>query len=80
MNDSWPREPQEMTIAHNKKANDTVEIFSPLSYTNVNVLPFTEVSAGRIDAGPIIRKPIGCAGYRPFLRFYVAVFNMRILL
>ena len=30
-------------IAHNKKANDTVEIFSLLSYTNVNVLPFTEV-------------------------------------
>lgn len=29
-------------IAHNKKANDTVEIFSLLSYTNVNVLPFTE--------------------------------------
>ena len=26
-----------------KKANDTVEIFSLLSYTNVNVLPFTEV-------------------------------------
>ena len=30
-------------IAHNKKANDTVEIFSLLSYTNVNVLPFTEI-------------------------------------
>lgn len=29
-------------IAHNKKANDTVEVFSLLSYTNVNVLPFTE--------------------------------------
>ena len=29
-------------IAHNKKANETVEIFSLLSYTNVNVLPFTE--------------------------------------
>lgn len=29
-------------IAHNKKVNDTVEIFSLLSYTNVNVLPFTE--------------------------------------
>ena len=25
-----------------KQANDTVEIFSLLSYTNVNVLPFTE--------------------------------------
>ena len=25
-----------------KNANDTVEIFSLLSYTNVNVLPFTE--------------------------------------
>lgn len=29
-------------IAHNKKENDTVEIFSLMSYTNVNVLPFTE--------------------------------------
>ena len=29
-------------IAHNKKVNDTVEVFSLLSYTNVNVLPFTE--------------------------------------
>ncbi len=29
-------------IAHNKKMNDTVELFSLLSYTNVNVLPFTE--------------------------------------
>ena len=29
-------------IAHNKKINDTVEVFSLLSYTNVNVLPFTD--------------------------------------
>lgn len=29
-------------IAHNKKVNDTVEVFSLLSYTNINVLPFTE--------------------------------------
>ena len=29
-------------IAHNKKENDTAEVFSLLSYTNVNVLPFTE--------------------------------------
>lgn len=29
-------------IAHNKKVNDTVEVFSLLSYTNMNVLPFTE--------------------------------------
>ncbi len=29
-------------IAHNKKTNDTVEVCSLLSYTNVNVLPFTE--------------------------------------
>ena len=28
-------------IAHNKKVNDTVEVFSLLSYTNINVLPFT---------------------------------------
>ena len=29
-------------IAHNKKVNDTVEVFSLLSCTNINVLPFTE--------------------------------------
>lgn len=29
-------------IAHNKKVNDAVDVFSLLSYTNVNVLPFTE--------------------------------------
>ncbi len=29
-------------IAHNKKYNDSIEIYSLLSYTNVNVLPFTE--------------------------------------
>ena len=29
-------------IAHNKKVNDTAEVFSLLSYTNINVLPFTE--------------------------------------
>ena len=29
-------------IAHNKKVNDTVEVFSLFSYTNINVLPFTE--------------------------------------
>lgn len=29
-------------IAHNKKENDTAEVFSLLSYTNMNVLPFTE--------------------------------------
>ena len=29
-------------IAHNKKAGDTAEVFSLLSYTNVNVLPFTD--------------------------------------
>ena len=29
-------------IAHNKKTGDTAEVFSLLSYTNVNVLPFTE--------------------------------------
>ena len=31
-----------LIISHNKKTNDTVEVFSLLSYTNVNVLPFTE--------------------------------------
>ena len=29
-------------IAHNKKMGDTAEVFSLLSYTNVNVLPFTD--------------------------------------
>lgn len=29
-------------IAHNKKLNETIEVFSLMSYTNVNVLPFTE--------------------------------------
>lgn len=29
-------------IAHNKKANDKIDIFSLLSYTNINILPFTE--------------------------------------
>ena len=29
-------------IAHNKRMNDSVEIFNLLSYTNTNVLPFTE--------------------------------------
>lgn len=29
-------------IAHNKKTDDHAEVFSLLSYTNVNVLPFTE--------------------------------------
>ena len=31
-----------LIISHNKKTNETVEVFSLLSYTNVNVLPFTE--------------------------------------
>ncbi|MDY5044495.1 AAA family ATPase [Phascolarctobacterium sp.] len=29
-------------IAHNKKANDRLDVFSLLSYTNINILPFTE--------------------------------------
>lgn len=29
-------------IAHNKKANDKIDVFSLLSYTNINILPFTE--------------------------------------
>ena len=29
-------------IAHNKKANDRIDVFSLLSYTNNNILPFTE--------------------------------------
>ena len=29
-------------IAHNKKANDRIDVFSLLSYTNINILPCTE--------------------------------------
>ena len=29
-------------IAHNKKAHDKIDVFSLLSYTNINILPFTE--------------------------------------
>ena len=29
-------------IAHNKKANDKIDVFSLLSYTDINILPFTE--------------------------------------
>lgn len=29
-------------IAHNKKANEKIDVFSLLSYTNINILPFTE--------------------------------------
>lgn len=29
-------------IAHNKKANDKIDVFSLLSYTNINILPFTD--------------------------------------
>ena len=29
-------------IAHNKKTNDRIDVFSLLSYTNINVLPFTD--------------------------------------
>lgn len=29
-------------IAHNKKTNDRIDVFSLLSYTNTNVLPFTD--------------------------------------
>lgn len=31
-----------LIISHNRKTNDTIDVFSLLSYTNVNVLPFTE--------------------------------------
>ena len=45
-------------IAHNKKVNDTVEVFSLLSYTNINVLPFTEDIPLEVIAflDPIIEK------------------------
>lgn len=31
-----------LIISHNRKTNDTIDVFSLLSYTTVNVLPFTE--------------------------------------
>ncbi len=31
-----------LIISHNKKTNDTIEVFSLLSYTNMNVLPSTD--------------------------------------
>lgn len=31
-----------LIISHNRKTKDTIEVFSLLSYTNMNVLPFTE--------------------------------------
>ena len=41
-NEAYLSDDVSFIIAHNKKVNDTVEVFSLLSYTNVNVLPFTE--------------------------------------
>ena len=41
-NEAYLSDEVSFIIAHNKKVNDTVEVFSLLSYTNVNVLPFTE--------------------------------------
>ena len=39
-NEAYLSDDVSFIIAHNKKVNDTVEVFSLLSYTNVNVLPF----------------------------------------
>ena len=41
-NEAYLSDDVSFIIAHNKNVNDTVEVFSLLSYTNVNVLPFTE--------------------------------------
>ena len=41
-NEAYLSDDVSFIIAHNKKVNDTVEVFSLISYTNVNVLPFTE--------------------------------------
>ena len=41
-NEAYLSDDVSFIIAHNKKVKDTVEVFSLLSYTNVNVLPFTE--------------------------------------
>ncbi len=42
INEAYLPDDVSFIIAHNKKTDDTVEIFSLLSYTNVNVLPFSE--------------------------------------
>lgn len=41
-NESYLPDDVSFIIAHNKKLKDEIEIFSLLSYTNINVLPFTE--------------------------------------
>lgn len=41
-NEAFLSEDISFIIAYNKKAQSSVEVFSLLSYTNVNVLPFTE--------------------------------------
>ena len=41
-NEAYLSDDVSFIIAHNKKVNDSVDVFSLLSYTNVNVLPFTE--------------------------------------
>lgn len=41
-NEAYLSDDVSFIIAHNRKVNDTVDVFSLLSYTNVNVLPFTE--------------------------------------
>lgn len=41
-NEAFLSEDVSFIIAYNKKAQSSVEVFSLLSYTNVNVLPFTE--------------------------------------
>ena len=41
-NEAYLSDDVSFIIAYNKKVNDTVDVCSLLSYTNVNVLPFTE--------------------------------------
>lgn len=41
-NEAYLSDDVSFIIAHNKKVNDAVDVLSLLSYTNVNVLPFTE--------------------------------------
>ncbi len=41
-NEAYLSDDVSFIIAYNKKLNDTVDVCSLLSYTNVNVLPFTE--------------------------------------
>ncbi len=57
-NEAYLSDDVSFIIAHNKKLNDTVDVFSLLSYRDMNVLPFTENIPLEVIAflGPNIEK------------------------